>query len=52
MKKINLEKMEGIEGGNVYCDNMWTVLTGGNFQGSNALYLSAWEAYGRYCVAK
>lgn len=50
MKTLSIEKMENIEGGSVYCDNMWTVLTGGNFQGSNELYLSAWEAYAEHCV--
>ena len=49
MKKLEVSKMEVIEGGG-YCGNMWAVLTGGNFQGSNELYLFAWEMYGTHCA--
>jgi len=50
MKKMTNEQMEMIQGGSDYCNNMWTILTGGEFQGSDDLYWDAWDHFAEHCV--
>ncbi|MCE2896331.1 MAG: hypothetical protein LW721_18000 [Flammeovirgaceae bacterium] len=49
MKKLEMSKMEVIEGGrSTYCRNMKKILNGG-FQGDVELYIYALELYAEHC---
>jgi hypothetical protein len=37
MEKLTNDQMENLVGGSDYCDNLWTIISGGQFQGSNEL---------------
>lgn len=41
--------MGNLVGGNDYCDNLWTMLTGGNYQGSDELMIQAVAWYDARC---
>lgn len=52
MKKLSLEKMEKVEGGvprAEYCATLWSILTGGGYQGD---ILWGWQVYANNCVQK
>jgi len=49
MEALSLEKMESLVGGSDYCDTAWLLLSGGGFQGSDALYLSLATSYAIHC---
>ncbi|MHA7129042.1 hypothetical protein [Algoriphagus namhaensis] len=41
--------MENLVGGNDYCQNMWTILSGGQFQGDNDLLALAAHYFDLHC---
>ncbi|WP_439879693.1 hypothetical protein ACSX1A_10940 [Pontibacter sp. MBLB2868] len=54
MERISKEQLKTIKGGIVeptskeeYCSTLWTILTGGNYQGD---ILYGWETYASNCV--
>ena len=49
MERLDIEKMENLVGGSDYCENLLIILTGGNFQGSDAEYFQAWVYYADRC---
>ncbi|WP_035468085.1 hypothetical protein [Algoriphagus mannitolivorans] len=49
MEKLTNDQMENLVGGNDYCQNMWTILSGGQFQGSNELLEMAVQYFDQYC---
>jgi hypothetical protein len=46
MEKLTIDQMENLVGTG-YCEGLWTILTGGNYQGNLA---QGWGYYARYCV--
>jgi hypothetical protein len=47
MEKLTIDQMENLVGGSDYCDNLWIMLNGGNYQGD---VLAGWALYDRHCV--
>ena len=46
MEKLTIDQMENLVGTG-YCEDLWTILTGGNYQGDIAY---GWSVYARNCV--
>lgn len=49
MGKLTNDQMENLVGGSDYCNNLWTIISGGQFQGSNELYIQAVRWYDERC---
>lgn len=49
MEKLTIDQMENLVGGSDYCANMYTVLFGGGFQGSDDLFMAAVQYFDLYC---
>jgi hypothetical protein len=49
MEKLTIDQMENLVGGNEYCANMYTVIFGGGFQGSNELFMQAVQLFDTHC---
>lgn len=49
MEKLTNDQMENLVGGSDYCHNMYTVIFGGGFQGSDELMVLAVQYFDTYC---
>lgn len=48
MKKLTNDQMENLVGTG-YCGDLWTIISGGQFQGSDELYIQAVGYFDLYC---
>lgn len=49
MEKLTIDQMENLVGGNDYCNNLYITIFGGNFQGSDELFVMAVQYFDNYC---
>jgi hypothetical protein len=49
MEKLTNDQMENLMGGSEYCQNMYTVIFGGGFQGSDELFRQAVQLFDTHC---
>lgn len=49
MEKLTNDQMEHLVGGSDYCQNMYTLIFGGGFQGSDELMVLAVQCFDMYC---